>query len=666
MPPISAQRRIEELSRLLNRYSLEYYQLDAPSIPDSEYDRLWAELVELEKNYPEFQLPNSPTNRIGAPPLPYFQPIKHEKPMLSLENAFDIEEVSAFGHRIEDAIGHTSIEYVCEPKLDGLAISLVYENGLLTRAGTRGDGQVGEDVTLNVKTIRTIPLQLMVNPFPSVVEIRGEVYIPKKGFFRLNQEQKKLSAKEFANPRNAAAGSLRQLDSSVTAKRPLAFYAYSLGVVEGGPIFKTHQSCLDWMKKAGLPVCEVIELVDGIEACLIFYKSILEKRDTLPYEIDGVVYKVNRLDWQEELGFVSRAPRFAIAHKFPAQEKLTVVEAIEYQVGRTGAVTPVARLKPVFVGGVTISNATLHNFDELVRKDIRSGDTVVIRRAGDVIPEVVSVVFQKRPPNTVGPQIPQNCPVCGSPIKKEEGQVVMRCQGGYNCPSQMSESIKHFVSRKGLDVEGVGEKLIEQLVESKRLSSPSDLFNLTFDELAKLPRMGEKSAKKTLESLEAGKKTTLQRFIYALGIPEVGEATARSLVQYLKNLESIMQANREQLLEIPDVGPIVADHIYRYFREKRHQKFINELINQGVNWENTESTTLQKLVGKHYVITGTLTNYRRDELKALLEDRGAQVSQSVSKKTDALIVGLDPGSKLAKAQALGIALITEKEIEKLL
>jgi DNA ligase (NAD+) len=662
----TVRARIQALSNLLNQYSREYYQLDSPTVPDAEYDQLFAELVSLEQANPELRLPDSPTQRVGAAALDRFESVKHLQPMLSLDNAFDDDEVAAFGKKVTEAVGDAAVDYVCEPKLDGLAISLVYEDGLLVRAATRGDGQIGEDVTLNVKTIRCIPLQLNLKEPPKQVEIRGEVYLPKKGFNKLNSQQRNLGEKEFANPRNAAAGSLRQLDSTIAAKRPLAMYAYSLGVVKDGPSFTTHQAALAWIEAAGFPVCGEIKVVKSIDKCIVFYQRILKKRDQLPYEIDGVVYKVNRLDWQQELGFVSRAPRWALAHKFPAQEKLTIVEAIEYQVGRTGAITPVARLKPVFVGGATVSNATLHNFDELARKDVRKGDAVVIRRAGDVIPEVVSVVLQKRPANTKQPKVPTTCPVCGSEARKELDQAVTRCQGGYECPAQVSESIKHFVSRKALDVDGLGDKLIEQLVEQKWLHSACDLFDLTWQELATLPRMAEKSAKNTVEALEKAKKTTLPKFLFALGIREVGEATARSLAQHFKNLEALAKAEMDALLEVSDVGPVVAENIHRYFREKRNQTLIANLQQHGVTWETVQSSAQQDLAGKRYVITGTLENHSRDELKQLLQDRGAQVSGSVSKKTDALIVGVSPGSKLAKAQALGVTVITEDKLDKLI
>lgn len=658
----SIQKRIRELSLMLNQYSYEYHQLDAPTIPDAEYDQLFAELQALEAAYPELQLPDSPTQRVGSPVLERFESVTHLKPMLSLENAFADKEVEVFTRKVVDAVGDKTIEYVCEPKLDGLAISLLYENGVLVRAATRGDGRIGEDVTLNVKTIRCIPLRLAIEKPPQQVEIRGEVYISKKGFDKLNRQQRTLGEKEFANPRNAAAGSLRQLDSAITAKRPLAMYAYALGVITGDLKFNTHRACLDWIERAGLPVCKQIQLATGLTACLEFYQQILAKRDNLPYEIDGVVYKVNRLDWQQELGFVSRAPRWALAHKFPAQEQLTTVEAIEYQVGRTGAITPVARLRPVFVGGVTVSNATLHNFDELARKDVRIGDTVVIRRAGDVIPEVVSVVLQKRPANTHCPEIPRVCPVCGSEARKEADQAVTRCQGGFACKAQVSESIKHFVSRKALHVDGLGAKLIELLVEDGWLHSASDLFDLSAESLAKLPRMGKKSAQNTIAALNAAKKTTLPKFLYALGIREVGEATAHSLAQHFKNLPAIAAASIDELLEISDVGSVVADNIYCYFRDRRNQNLIAKLEGHGVHWEPMRLSKQQDLAGKCYVITGTLQNYTRDEIKQRLLDRGAQVSGSVSKKTDALIVGASPGSKLAKAQSLGVMVITEEQL----
>lgn len=663
----AAKKRIRELSDLLEVYSREYYQNDSPTVPDAEYDQLYSELVELEQAHPHLRMPNSPTQRVGAAPLDSFGSVTHLKPMLSLDNAFAAEDITSFHQKIKDKLdAGEKIEYVCEPKLDGLAISLIYEEGLLTRAATRGDGKVGEDVTVNVKTIRSVPLQLKIKKPPKLVEIRGEVYMPKRGFEKLNQLQLKAGDKLFANPRNAAAGSLRQLDSSIAAKRPLALYAYSLGVVAGDLDFATHLASLKWIEQCGFPVCEEIKTADGSEKCIAFYEAIMQKRDNLPYEIDGVVYKVNRLDWQEELGFVSRAPRWAIAHKFPAQEKLTTVETIECQVGRTGAITPVARLKPVFVGGVTVSNATLHNFDELTRKDVRQGDTVVVRRAGDVIPEVVSVVIEKRIPGSSQPNLPTSCPVCGATVVKEEDQTVIRCSAGYECPAQLSESIKHFVSRKALNVDGLGDKLIDQLVERGWVKSACDLFELKWHDMATLPRMAEKSAKNIVEALESAKKTTLPKFLYALGIREVGEATALTLAQHFRDLDTIAEASEEALLEVGDVGPVVANNLANYFDKESNQALIKNLQNHGIAWEKLQSSGRNDLSGKRYVITGALQDYKRDELKALLQERGAQVSGSVSKKTDALIVGEAAGSKLAKAQSLGVKIITEKELPDLI
>jgi DNA ligase (NAD+) len=662
----AARTRMKELGLLLDKYSSEYYQSDSPTVPDAEYDALYAELAQLEKKYPELQLINSPTNRVGSPSLESFESMTHLTPMLSLDNAFTKEEVFSFGKKVVDTVGVDTIEFVCEPKLDGLAISLVYENGQLISAATRGDGYVGENVTLNVKTIRSIPWALKMNNPPKQLEIRGEIFISKASFKRLNQRQKQLGEKEFVNPRNAAAGSVRQLSSVITAKRPLAMYVYGLNAIQGRQSFKTHQESLIWMQQVGFPVCEEIRVVNGIKECIAYYEQIQAKRDSLPYEIDGVVYKVNSLDWQKELGFVSRAPRFALAHKFPAQEKLTTVEVIEYQVGRTGAITPVARLKPVFVGGVTVSNATLHNFEELARKDVREGDTVIVRRAGDVIPEIVSVVIERRLANSRRPSVPTTCPVCGSEARKQENQVVTRCLAGLQCPAQLIESIKHFVSRQALDVDGLGGKLIESLVERKWLNSVGDLFKLKWHDLATLPRMGEKSAKNTVEAIEKSKKTTLPKFLYALGIPEVGQATALSLSQHFKSLNNIREATPEMLLRVPDIGPTVAENIRGYFQEIKNQALIETLRKQGVSWESDHSLLKQRLIGKRYVITGTLVNFTRDELRHLLQKHGAQVSDSVSKKTDALIVGDSPGSKLAKALSLGVTVITENELGKLI
>ncbi len=662
----SELNQITQLRELIDQHNYRYYVLDDPIISDAEYDALFRELKTLEMLHPEAIIPSSPTQRVGAAPLASFTQAAHQVPMLSLDNAFSSDELQAFNQRVKQRLQtEVDIDYCCEPKLDGLAISLVYENGLLIRAVTRGDGMVGEDVTHNVRTIAQIPLLLRQNP-PKFLEIRGEIFMPKEAFLRLNETAKAQGLKIFANPRNAAAGSLRQLDSSITATRTLAFYAYGLGYVDGEIPAHSQLELIALYQQWGLPTCDLIQTVTGIAACEQYYQSIAEKRADLPYEIDGVVYKVNNFDLQKALGFISRAPRYAIAHKFAAEEKLTTVEAIEFQVGRTGAITPVARLKPVLVGGVTVSNASLHNFDELARKDIRVKDTVIVRRAGDVIPEIIAYLAEKRPLGTQAIVMPTACPVCSAPIEKPAGEAIARCMGGLDCQAQLVESIKHFASRKALDIEGLGDKLIELLVTEGCIQTVSDLFHLTHLTLANLPRMGAKSADNILQALNRAKQTTLPRFLYALGIPEVGEATARALALFFSTLEALTSASLETLQKVPDVGPVVASQVYAFFQEPRHLSLIAALIEQGVHWPVMEAAHQSGLFQQTFVLTGTLSQFTRESATAQLQALGAVVSQSVSKKTDYVVFGEAAGSKLVKAQALGIKTLNEQQFLELL
>ncbi len=669
MTDTDPQARIEALRRQIEYHNYRYYVLDDPEIPDAEYDRLMRELEALEAEHPEWVTPTSPTQRVGAKPLDRFAEVRHEIPMLSLANAFSREEVLAFDQRLHHLAGTDEpFDYVAEPKLDGLAVSLLYEKGELVQAATRGDGETGEDVTQNVRTIDCIPLRLLGERLPDRLEVRGEVYMPKAGFEALNREMQKQGGKLFANPRNAAAGSLRQLDPRVTARRPLAMYCYALGLAEGLEMPATHYAVLQQIRQWGLPVCPDIEQVKGIEACLAYYEALGQRRDALPYEIDGVVYKIDSLALQARFGFVARAPRWALAHKFPAQEEMTVVEAIEFQVGRTGALTPVARLKPVFVGGVTVSNATLHNMDEIERKDVRVGDTVIVRRAGDVIPEVVSVVLSRRPKTATKVELPATCPVCGSKVTRVPGEAVARCSGGLFCPAQRKEAIKHFASRRAMDIEGLGDKRVDQLIDAGLVEHVDDLYKLTVEQLASLDRMGEKSARNLVAALEKSKQTTLRRFVYALGIREVGEATARLLVQHFGTLDNLRQATIEQLEAVHDVGPIVARYVYDFFRQSHNLEVIDNLIRAGVHWEESEPRENEPapLEGKTYVLTGALQHMTRDEAREHLQRLGARVAGSVSKKTTAVIAGEKAGSKLDKARQLGIRILDEKALLALL
>ncbi|WP_118843078.1 NAD-dependent DNA ligase LigA [Haemophilus haemolyticus] len=659
------QTQIDNLRKTLRQYEYEYHILDNPTVPDSEYDRLFHQLKALELAHPEFLTSDSPTQRVGAKPLSGFSQIHHEIPMLSLDNAFSDEEFYAFVKRIEDRliVLPKPLTFCCEPKLDGLAVSILYVNGILTQAATRGDGTTGEDITANIRTIRNIPLQLLTDNPPARLEVRGEVFMPHAGFERLNEYALEHGEKTFANPRNAAAGSLRQLDPNITSKRPLVLNAYGIGIAEGVELPNTHYARLQWLKSIGIPVNPEIRLCNGTNEVLDFYRDIQNKRSSLGYDIDGTVLKINDIALQNELGFISKAPRWAIAYKFPAQEELTVLNDVEFQVGRTGAITPVAKLEPVFVAGVTVSNATLHNGDEIERLNIAIGDTVVIRRAGDVIPQIIGVLHERRPDNAKPIIFPTNCPVCDSQIIRIEGEAVARCTGGLFCAAQRKEALKHFVSRKAMDIDGVGGKLIEQLVDRELIHTPADLFKLDLTTLTRLERMGAKSAENALNSLEKAKSTTLARFIFALGIREVGEATALNLANHFKTLDALKAADLEELQQVPDVGEVVANRIFVFWREAHNVAVVEDLIAQGVHWETVEvkeaSENLFK--DKTVVLTGTLTQMGRNEAKALLQQLGAKVSGSVSSKTDFVIAGDAAGSKLAKAQELNITVLTEEE-----
>ena len=660
----------------LNRYNYEYYVLDAPSVPDAEYDRLFKALQELEASHPELITPDSPTLRVGAAALPAFQQVRHTIPMLSLNNGFSEDDLFAFARRVEEGvhskIGMVSeIIYAADLKFDGLAVSLIYRDGLLVQAATRGDGSVGEDVTENIRTIRAIPLRLLGEQVPALLEVRGEVLMFKEDFNKLNARQRALELKEFANPRNAAAGSLRQLDARITARRQLRFFAYGLAQFESATMQApaTHSDLLRWYAQIGIPVCKEQALVNSAQGLLDFYRAIEQKRDQLPYEIDGVVYKVNSFAWQQQLGFVARAPRFAMAHKFPAQEQLTTLLDIEVQVGRTGAITPVARLAPVQVGGVSVTNATLHNEDEIRRKDIWIGDTVIVRRAGDVIPEVVAPVPDRRPATARAFVMPTTCPVCGAPIVRLEDEAIARCSAGWiKCPAQRKGGLWHFASRKAMCIDGLGEQLLDQLVDKNVITTPADLYQLDFAKLAVLDRMAEKSAGNILEAIEASKKTTLARFIYALGIRHVGESTAKDLARFFGDIHPLIDASVEQLLQVNDVGPVVAGSIITFFADPTNRAVVEQLIAAGVHWTATENNSQHAALfaGKTFVLTGTLPTLSREQAVALIEAAGGKVQTSVSKKTSMVLAGEDAGSKLAKAEALGVAVISEQQLQQML
>ena len=664
----SFELRYRELRSLLARYDHEYYVLDAPSVPDSEYDRVYRELQTLETLHPALITADSPTQRVSGSATNAFNSIKHRQAMLSLNNAFEDSELEAFDKRIREALGQAHIEYAVEPKFDGLAITLTYENGVFTQGATRGDGYTGEDVTHNLRTLRAIPLRLTCENPPKLLEVRGEVLMLKRDFEKLNQSQLNKGKQLFANPRNAAAGSLRQLDAKITATRPLTFFAYGLGAAEGIPALGSHSAAMAYLQDLYLPVSNERAVVQGLAGLKDYYQKIGQLRDKLPFDIDGVVYKVNAFNLQNELGFVSRAPRWAIAHKFPAQEALTVVEDITVQVGRTGAITPVARLKPVFVGGVTVTNATLHNEDEVRRKDVHIGDTVSVRRAGDVIPEVVGVLADRRPVNARRFEMPTVCPECGSHILRQADEAVARCTGGLFCPAQRKQAITHFASRRAMDIEGLGEKLVDQLVEANLVHTLADIYKLDLATLSNLERMAQKSAQNILDALSQSKTTTLARFIYALGMRNVGEATAKDLAKHFGNLPALMLASLQELLNVNDVGPVVAESIINFLSEDHNKEVITELLAAGITWPETEGkqAATGHLVGKTFVLTGTLPNLSRDAAKELVEAAGGKVSGSVSKKTDYVVAGADAGSKLDKAQELGITVLDEADLLALL
>jgi DNA ligase (NAD+) len=666
----SVAARAEKLREAIERANYEYYVLDAPSLPDAEYDRMFRELQDLEREHPALATPDSPTLRIGVTPLTEFAQVRHSTPMLSLGNAFSEAEVEAFDRRVREGLEATGdVDYAVEPKFDGLAVSLTYERGLFVQGATRGDGHTGEDVTANLRTVRAIPLRLKAAPAPGLLEVRGEVFMLKRDFQSLNREQRRAGGKEFANPRNAAAGSLRQLDSRVTASRRLTFCAYGLGRHSGGRVPKDrHSRQLDFLAESGMPVSGQRKVVRGLAELLRYYHGIERRRADLPFQIDGVVYKVDDLRGQEQLGYVSRAPRFALAHKFAAEEELTQVLGIDVQVGRTGALTPVARLAPVFVGGVTVTNATLHNEDEIRRKDVRIGDTVIVRRAGDVIPEVVSVVKERRPFGARLFHLPETCPVCGSRVERPEDEAIARCTAGLYCAAQRKQALLHFASRRALDIEGLGEKLVDQLVDQGIVKSPADLYRLELKGLSELERMGEKSAANLLAAIAKSRDTTLERFIYGLGIRNVGEATARDLARHFGSLDAVMEADAAALQAVPDVGPVVAGSIARFFGEARNRQVVQELRRLGVRWSEGEAPRARELplAGKTFVLTGTLPHLTREEASERILARGGKVSGSVSKKTHYVVAGADPGSKLEKARELGVQVLDETELLKLL
>ena len=667
----SLYKQVEQLRARIRQYDYEYYVLDQPSMPDAEYDRAMRELVAIENRHPEMITPDSPSQRVAGTPLGAFRQVRHEAPMLSLNNVFSHEELEAFDRRLKDRLNnHSEIAYNAEPKLDGLAVSLMYEHGLLVRAATRGDGTSGEDITDNVRTIKSVPLRLAGKKNPARLEVRGEVFISKTGFQRMNQEARNKQQKEFVNPRNAAAGSLRQLDARLTAQRPLEMFCYGIGLFEGN-LPSQHNELLEQLKRWGLRVCPLIELVTGVQACWHYYQKILNLRASLDYEIDGIVYKVNQQELQQALGFVSRAPRWAVAHKFPAQEEITIVNKVEFQVGRTGAITPVAKLAPVFVGGVTVSNATLHNMDEVKRKDIRAGDSVIVRRAGDVIPEVVAVVKARRQKGARRVKLPRRCPECAGPIVQPQDEAVARCVAGFACPAQRKGALKHYAARNAMDIEGLGDKLVDQLIDNQMVTRLSDLYHLDEKTLSALERMGRRSAQNLLAAIDKSRQTSLARFIYSLGIREVGESTALSLAEYFQfSLAALMQADEESLQAVPDVGPVAAKYIVEYFSQKHNRDLVDYLCNEiGIRWteSDTGDNTCDGLLSGHsYVLTGTLNSMSRDVAGQLIRAQGGKVVASVSKKTTALIAGDKAGSKLKKAEKLGITILDEQAFTALI
>lgn len=663
--------KIESLCDKIRLYDYHYYALDNPLVPDAEYDRLFKELLDLEKLYPQYVVPESPTQRVGVTPSGAFGQFRHIKPMLSLSNAFTDEDVKAFVRRISERlnVAEKELTFACETKLDGLAVNLIYEFGILTSGATRGDGQVGEDITNNLKTISSIPLKLFGEKVPEFIEIRGEVYMPKKAFESLNEKGRRLGTKVFANPRNAAAGSVRQLNPAITAERALAIYCYGIGECRGFDLPNSHIEQLKILNDFGMRISPQTKRACGLEQCIEYYNEVLEKREKLAYEIDGVVYKVDDTLLQQELGFIARAPRFAIAHKFPATEEITQILAVDFTLGRTGALTPLARLNPVNVGGVTVSNATLHNMDEVKRKNVRIGDFIVIRRAGDVIPEVVSVIIEKRPENTSEIVMPLNCPVCGSAVKKVVGEAVARCTGGLFCKAQLKGSIWHFASRKAMSIDGLGDAIIQELIELGWVRDVSDLYVLSWDQLASLPRMGLKSAQNLLKALEKSKNTTFDRFLYALGIKDVGQASAHLLANEFMTLDNLKNATLADLMSVKDIGPVVGAHVIEFFSEKHNLEVIDKLLKYGITWPQISKDkidTSNPFHAKTVVLTGSLSILGRDEAKNKLLMLGANVSSSVSKKTDYVILGENPGSKFDKAQELGIKILPEDEFIKML
>lgn len=667
----NVKEQMEALKEQIRQYDYHYYVLDNPLVPDVEYDRCFRALQQLESDFPDYLTPDSPTQRVSGAPSDTFMPVSHKQPMLSLSNVFNTEELYAFIKRATDKLDEPNqrLCFTCEPKLDGLAVNLTYERGMLTHAATRGDGATGENITANIKTIASVPLMLRTKNPPELIEIRGEVYMPKAGFEAYNENARAQGEKTFANPRNAAAGSLRQLNPAITANRPLAIYCYGVGACEGYDLPESHWNLLNLLKEFGFRVSSEVRQVDGVEGCLEYYNQMLVKRPQLPFEIDGVVYKMDSIPLQQQLGYISRAPRFACAHKFPASEEMTQLLAVDFQVGRTGALTPVARLNPVSVGGVTVSNATLHNLDEIMRKDIHIGDTVIIRRAGDVIPEVVSVVLEKRPAHTQMIQLPQHCPVCGSDVVREEGEAIARCIGGLFCKAQLKRMMWHFASRKAMYIEGLGSVLIDQLVDEDKVHHLSDLYELDLPTLASLPRMGEKSAKNLLMALEHSKETTFSRFLYALGIREIGESSARVLAEHFPDIDAIKAATMDELMALNDIGPVGASYVLHFFAQPHNIQVIDKLLTSGIHWPTIEKKDVNKegpFFGKTVVLTGTFNSMGREEAKGKLLALGARVSGSVSAKTDFVIAGSEAGSKLTKATELGVKVLDEDDLLKML
>lgn len=663
---MTLQETFDELRGKIRRYDYEYYVLDAPTVPDIEYDRCFKALQVLEQQHPEYITTDSPTQRVSGQVMDTFAPLQHYQPMLSLGNVFTRDELQAFFKRIIDRVNipESELIFTCEPKLDGLAVNLIYENGVLVGAATRGDGSVGENITANIKTIACIPLHLLGENLPRLIEVRGEVYMPKEGFAALNARAEQLGEKIFANPRNAAAGSLRQLNAKITADRPLANYCYGIGRVDGLLLPDSHFQQLQILKSLGFRISPENRRVTGIQGCIDYYHDIQERRDSLPYEIDGVVYKLDSTLLQQRLGYVARAPRFACAHKYPPREEMTQIVAVDFQVGRTGALTPVARLKPVSVSGVTVSNATLHNMDEIIRKDIHIGDTVIVRRAGDVIPEVVGVVHEYQPHHRISIELPSSCPICGSEVLRESHEAVARCMGGLFCPAQLKRSIWHFASRRAMAIDGLGESMIELLVDQKLIKNVADLYLLQKYQLIDLPNMGIKSAENIVAAIQASKKTTFKRFLYALGIREIGEVSAGTLANHFKNLSAMQAANYEDLTAISDIGPVGAENILHFLAQPHNQQIISQLLTHGVHWEETNrpvKSTSSPFFGKTIVLTGTLMHSNRDDAKQRLEQCGAKISNSVSSKTDFVLVGENPGSKYDKALELGIKILSEQE-----